>query len=404
LLTFRTHYDLRSRFGNAVTDNASENGACIDLIAQDLKIDAKKRHVLCMGHVINLVAHKVLFGTDAEAFEQELEGTVTTEMVELNSWRKKGPIGKLHNLIRYINHSPNRRDVFLGLQPAVADPLRDHPESQKEPLHLIRDDLTRWNSWYDAAERALLLRNAIDEFVDQELLEYHQAVVRHERRFQLNTASQKDPPKAPTVLYDKLSVDDWEVIKLYMKLLKPCKHATMQLQGNVSTTTQRGRAIKGAIWQVLPIYGELLKVFEEARQDHLPVESQSIKVSLPASSPPTSPSSIAPRTTRNSQQVQYSRVCATTDEFGDSISSVLVQPVEQQSRQASDAESNSASLTSQHHFNHNINAAWQKLDYYYNLSDDTPIYRAAVFLHPRMKWRWFERHWELPSGLDHQRT
>jgi hypothetical protein len=23
-----------------------------------------------------------------------------------------------------------------------------------------------------------------------------------------------------------------------------------------------------------------------------------------------------------------------------------------------------------------------------------PIYRLAVFLHPLLKWRWFERHWE----------
>jgi hypothetical protein len=51
-------------------------------------------------------------------------------------------------------------------------------------------------------------------------------------------------------------------------------------------------------------------------------------------------------------------------------------------------------LSLEHHFNHNINAAWQKLDDYHNRTDATPIYRAAVFLHPRLKWRWFERYWE----------
>ena len=50
-------------------------------------------------------------------------------------------------------------------------------------------------------------------------------------------------------------------------------------------------------------------------------------------------------------------------------------------------------LTLEKHFSHNLNAAWQKLDDYYNRTDATPIYRAAVFLHPRLKWRWFERHW-----------
>jgi hypothetical protein len=46
----------------------------------------------------------------------------------------------------------------------------------------------------------------------------------------------------------------------YMTILKPYKQATMKLQGNVSThTTHR------AIWQVLPVFSELLRGFEEAR-------------------------------------------------------------------------------------------------------------------------------------------
>jgi hypothetical protein len=49
--------------------------------------------------------------------------------------------------------------------------------------------------------------------------------------------------------------------------------------------------------------------------------------------------------------------------------------------------------TLEHHFSANINAAWQKLDEYYIRTDDTPIYRTAVFLHPLLKWRWFDRHW-----------
>jgi hypothetical protein len=48
--------------------------------------------------------------------------------------------------------------------------------------------------------------------------------------------------------------------------------------------------------------------------------------------------------------------------------------------------------TLEHHFSANINAAWQKLDQYYTRTDDTPIYRAAVFLHPLLKWRWFDRY------------
>jgi hypothetical protein len=102
------HFHLETTFGYAITDNASENRACINLIAEELALDAGKRHVLCIGHIINLVAHKVLFGSDIESFEQELENDVTNELLKLTSWRRKGPIGKLHNLIRYICHSTQR--------------------------------------------------------------------------------------------------------------------------------------------------------------------------------------------------------------------------------------------------------------------------------------------------------
>ena len=39
------------------------------------------------------------------------------------------------------------------------------------------------------------------------------------------------------------------------------------------------------------------------------------------------------------------------------------------------------------HFITAVNLGWQKLEHYYNKSDVTPIHRAAVLLHPRMKWR-----------------
>lgn len=146
LSTMLDHYKLTESFGNAVTDNATENAACLRLVIKHCKLDeseAMKRHVRCLGHIIDLVAHQVLFNTDVEAFEHELESTVTAEAIELASWRRKGPIGKLHNIIRYITHSTQRRNVFLGIQSVAIDPLQDQPESAKGPLDLIRDNVTR---------------------------------------------------------------------------------------------------------------------------------------------------------------------------------------------------------------------------------------------------------------------
>ena len=50
------YFGLRESFGNAIADNTSENAAYIDLLGTELFIDASKRHVRCIGHVINLIA------------------------------------------------------------------------------------------------------------------------------------------------------------------------------------------------------------------------------------------------------------------------------------------------------------------------------------------------------------
>lgn len=127
--------------------------------------------------------------------------------------------------------------------------------------------------------------------------------------------------------------------------------------------------MKGAIWQVLPVLGHLLKVFEEARQDHLPTESQHVeKQRTPATPPPSNPSPAVRRTTHRSQYTQSSQISAMTDGSNDNIASAAIQPVEVEPNNAGDAKGDLQSddyLTSQHHFNHNINAAWQKLDYYF---------------------------------------
>jgi hypothetical protein len=75
------HFDPITQLGNIVIDNTSENGACIAVLAKECSIEPRERHVLCMSHVINLIAQQVLFGSDVEAFEPELVTTV--EALEL---------------------------------------------------------------------------------------------------------------------------------------------------------------------------------------------------------------------------------------------------------------------------------------------------------------------------------
>jgi hypothetical protein len=170
----------------------------------------------------------------------------------------------------------------------------------------------------------------------------------------------------------------------------------MRLQGNVSTTTRRGLAVKGAIWQVLPIFDEISRVFEEARRMHLTAHSQrsQLNEAAPAQAlaPGSSNTSIRQGSTRRSQAKPPTRYPVSIDVSTANIDEE--RPIESLGNvhQYGEAEGLSDYTDFEHHFSFNVNAGWQKLDYYHQLTDRSPIYRAAVFLHPRLKWRWFERY------------
>ena len=80
-----THFRIADNFGYAIADNASENTACLDYLSELLGITLDSRCVMCMGHVINLVAQECLWGSDIDAFEEELTN-ITTEEFELRNW------------------------------------------------------------------------------------------------------------------------------------------------------------------------------------------------------------------------------------------------------------------------------------------------------------------------------
>lgn len=134
---------------------------------------------------------------------------------------------------------------FIRLQEAALE-NRESDDPKHQPRYLVRDNVTRWNSWYDAAKRAIELRQYIDEFTDDELANYNAKLARFEARSKAPPA----PPKAPSLLQDRLAPNDWEVIVTYITILKPYKLATIKLQGNVSNNNNA----KGAIWQVLPVF------------------------------------------------------------------------------------------------------------------------------------------------------
>ena len=64
----------------------------------------KSHRLQCFGHILNLTVKAFLFGQDTDAFEVEILTAYSLE-VENNYfevWWKRGPVGKLHNIVFYI--------------------------------------------------------------------------------------------------------------------------------------------------------------------------------------------------------------------------------------------------------------------------------------------------------------
>jgi len=112
-------YGLKDRLGYFMLDNAKSNDTCVRSILAKLRpdLDPKERRLRCFGHIINLAVKAFLFGKDPEAFVAEAEqfGLIQQEEKELKTWRKLGPLGKLHNVVEYIRKTPQRREAFVKL-------------------------------------------------------------------------------------------------------------------------------------------------------------------------------------------------------------------------------------------------------------------------------------------------
>ena len=201
------------------TDGASNNDAAIDALSTDLDVLPYRQRLRYAAHIINLVYKAILLGADVDYIKdacdnttlalnetdavdttiQRFESDVRSEKDALTAWRKKGPIGKLHNLVRYVQASPAHRCFFESKQKEVDPTL---------PVYkLVTNSGIRWNSTHDIVERALQLKDA---------LELYQSHYRSD----------------DTLINDVLNSDDWLELRELRDLLHPMKTSSVNIQAN----------------------------------------------------------------------------------------------------------------------------------------------------------------------------
>ena len=302
-------YEITDKIGYFITDNASNNDTCIDIIVRTLlptftAEQRRQRRLRCWGHIINLAAKAFLFGKNPDDFDRAIlvNRTLRDEQEELTEWRKCGPIGKLHNVIVAIRRSPQRRETFMEL--AEAGDEFSH-------LMVVQDNATRWNSAYHMIERALQKRTNIDKFIERTLYE-KESVIANE---------------------DCLTDEDWLVLTKTKDILKPFSDQTKRLQSRASDGTH------GAAWEAYPSCEFLLQ--------HILAKKQEYEHDYEPDDDP-----------ENAEEVTWHRK----------------------------------------HIRTCINNCWGKLDEYYQLLDDLPVYSAALALNPGQKLAFIETRWAHKPG------
>jgi hypothetical protein len=251
LLAVLREYKISDKIGYFVADNASNNDAALQLLSQHIDLKPAEQRLRCSGHIINLVAKAILYGVDKDCVldaalldkdhdgDSELQDTASVSQFEaalrsndeasrLAAWRKKGPIGKLHNLIIHIKSGSARRRFFEAKQ----------RETDTRLYRVIINGGVRWNSACEMIERAVQVKDAL----------------------QLYQEHFKSDDKDCLDVEDCLSADDWQELTELLQLLKPLKETSLKVQA----TARDGN--NGALWQSLSVLDWLLSTLEDLKK------------------------------------------------------------------------------------------------------------------------------------------
>lgn len=359
-----------------ISDNAFNNDTCLyhffdglglDMTSEDIKM----RRMRCFGHILNLVARAFLYGTNADSFESQSQAFEILQDYEadLQHWRKRGPVGKLHNIVRYIRSSPQRAQAFKHIAKEAEEEGGYQLSNSTAELELISDNDTRWNSTYLMIERAIRKKNDIIAFL---------------------ALDQSGGPSGGLSLEDRLEPQDWQLLSEVMHILKPIYDLTMRTQGS------RGGGDYGRLWEVLVGFEYLLEDLEHWRELYEPVTLETVTESF-SQRPPT-PTEIAPGSSPPVRRLRdRSNRRRPRQAFDLSFLPAHARCDYQRAREVS--QINGIEPDFRNFIISSIDNAWSKLNEYYTKLEDSPLWAAAVVLYPAFNLQWLEEQWQSETQV-----
>ncbi|KAJ0128078.1 Uncharacterized protein HZ326_28824 [Fusarium oxysporum f. sp. albedinis] len=340
-------WEIEGRVGCAISDNMAANDTCLYHMYQKLDpsmrpVDIKARRMRCYGRTLNLVARAFLFGKDADSFELESDINSMRGLIkqDLDHWRTKGPIGKLRNIVKFIRSSPQRSEQFKRI-----------PGSR-----ITRDIGFARNPRPSSRHQAFLF--AIQE-------------------------EENEARRIPAD--DILSSEDWRVLGEVNEILKPIYLQMMRMQG-------WGKGDRhGRLWEVLIGMEYLLEHFEDWKVFYSEVAAEIVsETHLDAAERiATAPANFRERNSRPSRVRQSALLLHSRAEYSTA-----------EKRLASET-SQKSTLPADHraYIRASINNGWKKLNEYHDKLGESPLFAAAIILHPSFGISWLEATWVSEEQL-----
>jgi hypothetical protein len=241
-----------NKLGYFVLDNASNNDKAVEELGRKFEWqEPAARRIRCFGHVLHLVATAMLFVHDTQALED-------LDPDDFDEWTKRGPVGKLHNLVVWINRSNKATVILRRLQDD--DPDKNYPGT----LDVVLDNCTRWLSQYYMIERAIKLRRYLEELVDI-TIQSNRKLARSRSKIEKSRSSLPSCLEEDNLLTDA----DWEALNWFINILAMFNSCLLRLEGDCQVRLRKGgaEAQYGMVWQVAIAYEFLLSTLERAKTE-----------------------------------------------------------------------------------------------------------------------------------------
>ncbi|OBS15557.1 hypothetical protein FPOA_13630 [Fusarium poae] len=361
-------YGLEKKIGFFTADNADPCDTCVRALLKMFNPRASptgleglegERRIRCVGHILNLSAKAFLEGDSSDIFDSHIaEKDQKKERELLREWRKRGPIGKLHNLVYWIRRNPQRRELFLSITSGKVD-------------QSIMAELGVW--FVDDTLKGLMvkadndrLRDIIDVFCKLSLL---------------------DPKEEKRVSAEEvLSCGDWVVLAEIIEILQPYLTYTKHFEGRTPRFAEvlpTMYLLKGHLSEMRQRYSSNL-IPAPYRAPRITLEEpvlDCIIVAAPTDGREREQQGGLQQDTGVSTWGRYSTMESTTS--GEPSSPLYQAEISVQFEDKDlDPEPFELSDDGLHFIQHSIKYAMSKLDKYRNLMEGSVVYWAAMILHP----------------------